>query len=300
VLAGRIALAVLAVLVVGGTVLAVDEASGREVDPQDVVDPAWSALPPAAAEGPLIAEPGRRGEFVAQCPFSHRALDDPIVHPGHEGMSHSHDFFGNEGTDADSTIESLRDGDTTCHIGGDTAAYWAPTLYRDGEAVTPELGSAYYRGVDGVDVTRLVPPPPGLVVVAGDSSATEPPPTTVAGWACDERGEVVAEPPSCSAFSKLTLHVLYPDCWDGAHLDRADHQSHVAYSVEGTCPASHPVAMAQLAFVIRYPINGDPGELRLASGPLSTAHADFMNAWDQTVLTAETRHCVNRRVTCSV
>ena len=44
-LAGRIALAVLAVLVVGGTVLAVDEASGREVDPQDVVDPAWTGRP---------------------------------------------------------------------------------------------------------------------------------------------------------------------------------------------------------------------------------------------------------------
>src|SRR5690606_32512049 len=115
-------------------------------------------------------------------------LDDPIVHPGHAGMSHTHDFFGNETTDAYSTIESLRESPTTCHIGGDTAAYWAPTLYRDDEPVEPEGSSAYYRGADGVDVTRLVPPPPGLVMIGGDSTATGPQPQHVAGWACGVRG----------------------------------------------------------------------------------------------------------------
>jgi hypothetical protein len=292
---GRLLLVVLGVVLVAGTI-----AVTRAVDTRRAVDPAWRALPPTAEGPPLIAEPGHVGEFVAQCPFSHRALDDPVVHPGHAGVSHSHDFFGNEGTDAESTIESLRDGDTTCHIGADTAAYWAPTLFRDGQAVTPELGSAYYRGVVGADVTRLVPPPPGLVMIAGDATATEAQPTSVVGWGCGERGTLTAEPRSCTERARLTLHVLFPDCWDGEHLDADDHRSHVAHSDDGACPPSHPVAMTQLAFVVRYPIAGDPGELHLASGALETAHADFMNAWDQTILTSETRHCINRRVTCSV
>jgi hypothetical protein len=293
---GGIAVLIAVGLAIGaGTLLAVDS-----VDAREAIDPAWRELPPSADGPALVAEPGHVGEFVAQCPVSHRALDDPIVHPGQAGVSHSHDFFGNEDTDADSTIASLRGGDTTCHIGGDTAAYWAPTLFRDGEPVTPELGSAYYRGVVGSDVTRLVAPPPGLVMIAGDADATSAQPVDVVGWGCDERGELSSAPPSCSNRSRLTLHVLFPDCWDGEHLDADDHQAHVAYSDAGACRSSHPVAMTQLAFVIRYPISGDPGELHLASGSLETAHADFMNAWDQSILAAETRFCVNRRVTCSV
>ena len=52
-------------------------------------------------------------QFVVKCGFSHTAPNDPIVHPGMTGMSHSHDFFGNRGTDADSTAASLLGGATT-------------------------------------------------------------------------------------------------------------------------------------------------------------------------------------------
>src|SRR5215207_7742183 len=41
--------------------------------------------------------------FSVRCDFSHRASDDPIVHFGHPGASHSHDFFGNRSTNANST-----------------------------------------------------------------------------------------------------------------------------------------------------------------------------------------------------
>ena len=39
----------------------------------------------------------------------------------------------------------------------------------------------------------------------------------------------------------LELHVNYPDCWDGEHLDSSDHTSHMAQSRDYVCPASHPV-----------------------------------------------------------
>ena len=35
--------------------------------------------------------------FTIVCTFSHRAADDPIVHPGHPGAAHSHDFFPQPG-----------------------------------------------------------------------------------------------------------------------------------------------------------------------------------------------------------
>jgi hypothetical protein len=50
---------------------------------------------------------------------------------------------------------------------------------------------------------------------------------------------------------------------------------------------------------IHYPVSGRP-ELLLASGALTTAHADFLNAWDQDKLETEVRLCINRQLTCGV
>ena len=58
-----------------------------------------------AAAGPQ----GRVGQFVVECGWSHSSFDDPIVHPGHAGASHRHDFFGNTTTSATSTYEQLLD-----------------------------------------------------------------------------------------------------------------------------------------------------------------------------------------------
>src|SRR4051794_15498776 len=81
--------------------------------------------------------------FIVHCAFSHRAMDDPIVHPGMPGAAHSHDFFGNTTTNAYSTLQSLRAGSTTCDIPGDTAAYWMPTVYDGGIAIQPQRVTVY-------------------------------------------------------------------------------------------------------------------------------------------------------------
>ncbi len=49
------------------------------------------------------ATPGVRGRVHVEPP----RRDDPIVHPGHPGAAHMHDFFGSEATDASSTAASL-------------------------------------------------------------------------------------------------------------------------------------------------------------------------------------------------
>jgi Domain of unknown function (DUF1996) len=99
------------------------------------------------------------GIFVAECAFSHRAADDPIVFHGMSGWSHSHDFFGNGSTDASSTFRSLRRSAGNCLPAGDRSAYWTPTLYRHGRARKPIQVQAYYQ--DFFRHGRVLPFPPG-------------------------------------------------------------------------------------------------------------------------------------------
>jgi len=254
----------------------------------------------AATRALGLGPQGRQAQFKVECGFSHAAADDPIVHFGHAGASHLHDFFGNVTVDADSTYESLLAGDTTCHQKLDTAAYWAPALFVDGEKVDPYVAIAYYRPGALVDPATVQPYPPGLLIVAGDSTATSPQPVSVAAWHCGSSPVLTAEPPDCPPTATLAMRVAFPDCWDGENLDAPDHQSHMATSRAGRCPGSHPVPVPELVFDIRYPVHGANRNVFLASGSTYSAHADFMNAWDQEKLETEVRVCLNADRICGV
>ena len=143
-------------------------------------------IPPA----PAVAIP-----FVSVCKFSHRGPDDPIVKFNQPGASHSHDFFGNVTTAANSTFDSLRAGGTTCSRAKDTAAYWVPTLMVDGQAVTPIGINAYYR-TGRRDPKSIQPFPSGLKIVAGNSKATGPQSARVVTFSC--RGMDVPQQASSS------------------------------------------------------------------------------------------------------
>jgi hypothetical protein len=67
----------------------------------------------------------------------------------------------------------------------------------------------------------------------------------------------------------------------------------MAYSSGGVCPASHPVEVPALSLVIYYGIAGGPGA-ELSSGGQSSAHMDFVNAWDQPTLAALVDRYLNR------
>jgi hypothetical protein len=222
------------------------------------------------------------GIFRSTCLPSHVAMDDPIVHPGMSGASHQHEFFGNSTTDADSTYASLLGQATSCRIAADTAAYWVPTLYADGERVAPIKVNAYYvrGGIRG----RVAAFPAGLKVIAGDSGSTAAQSTKVTGWRC---AGVVAPltslPTTCPSGSDNVLVIRFPRCWNGHDLDSTDHQAHLAYQVRGTCPAGFPVRLPQLSLNVHYRLPGTSG-LTLASGSIFSAHADFFNAWNQAVL----------------
>ncbi|HKR98293.1 MAG TPA: DUF1996 domain-containing protein, partial [Candidatus Dormibacteraeota bacterium] len=109
-------------------------------------------------------------------------------------------------------------------------------------------------------------------------------------WACrDDQVGGGATPPSCGS-QFVVLRITFPDCWDGRRLDSPDHRSHMAYNYQGgmelgpqKCPASHPVVVPQLRLNVVYPIHDGSG-VTLASGPVATAHADFFNGWQPSLL----------------
>jgi hypothetical protein len=255
----------------------------------------------SGAHGKAQAEPVRVAEFLADCPISHRLPDDPIVLPGLAGASHSHDFFGNHSTNAASTYQSLNGATGNCNPAQDISSYWVPTLYKGQTAISPSIVTFYYLG-EGVNRPQDIKPTPvGLKIVAGNAKATGPN-DSLARWSCLHAGEVnpskdfVVCPPN----TQLETYLDFPQCWNGRDLDSADHKSHMAYPVAGGCPSTHPVSVPKLRMVIRYPVNGETSQLRLASGPGYTYHGDFFNVWPAAEMARRVSNCLNTVFKCDV
>ena len=71
----------------------------------------------------------------------------------------------------------------------------------------------------------------------------------------------------------------------------------MAYSMRGSCPSTHPVALPAIATIFRYPTLGGEG-FSLASGGQFSAHADFLNAWHPGMLRRLVNECLNALVHC--
>ncbi|GAA4181717.1 DUF1996 domain-containing protein [Streptosporangium oxazolinicum] len=245
----------------------------------------------------------RVAEFLADCPFSHRLPDDPIIFPGMPGASHMHSFFGSTTTNANTTLASLQNSPSNCNPRTDLSSYWVPTLYNGNTPVEPTITTFYYlgEGVRSDIVARTQALPLGLRIVAGNAKATTPnDPTSNARWSCLHAGHV---PPSkdfvtCPAGTMMESYLDFPQCWDGRNLDSADHKSHMAYPVNQACPASHPVPVPKLRQVLRYPVNGNPANFRLASGRGYTMHGDFFNAWPVAEMERRVRDCIRPVIKC--
>ncbi|MFI5893599.1 DUF1996 domain-containing protein [Actinoplanes sp. NPDC051513] len=244
----------------------------------------------------------RVAEFLADCPASHRLPDDPIIFPGLPGASHMHSFFGSVGANAYSTVDTLLNANSNCNPSIDKSAYWIPTFYNNDVPVEPTTGVFYYlgEGVSDALIAQTQPLPLGLRIVAGNAKATGPGDNTIARWSCLGAGEVNPSTNfvTCPAGSMLESYLDFPHCWDGVHLDSADHKSHMAYPVNNACPATHPVVVPKLRQVMRYPVNGNPASFRLASGPGYTMHGDFFNAWPADEMARRVTNCIRIIVKC--
>jgi hypothetical protein len=281
------------------------------------IDPAvWNAQVTAfkrtKADPPVNA--GNLPEFRADCEYSHRKPDDPIVAPGLPGASHMHSFVGNRAVGAGTTAADLtKFTATTCEPAVDHSAYWVPTLY---EAATKKPAETtgfrvYYRSLRN-NSTGIMPIPNGLRMIAGDAKKKVPTPRgaqgqfycafygpgDIDGYARSDNGNW----PICAEPAGLHFMLQFPDCWDGKHLDSPNHKDHVAFGNDEGCPAAHPVRIPALTFDIAYGAKGTRAGYYLSSDPdgrsASSMHGDAFVMWDSKALNQRVRNCIAQRRTC--
>ena len=217
--------------------------------------------------------------FVVTCGRSHSSNDDPIVHPGHPGASHRHDFFGNVTTAAGSNATTLAPGPTTCNESGDNAAYWLPALRGPGWA--PRMRAYYSAG--SLDPSTIVPYPTGLELIAGSPSSRRSPGVEVVAFSCgrgvDDPGWG-ALPHYCPG--STTVRLSFPQCWDGVRLEAP---GNAVAPIGGKCPSTHPIALPLLRLVVSTAEPVSPSDFVSSAGGANRLHADFLNAWDPSTLT---------------
>jgi hypothetical protein len=263
---------------------------------------AFFATKPAKITGNPVTVP----EFNAQCTTSHRGQNDPIVFPGQTGASHDHTFWGNDSTKASTTLTSLlKNTKSSCKPAGDHSSYWVPSLLVKGKAVVPNSITVYY-GSSLSNHAKVQPFPQGLRMVVGD------PRNQVKGGSrevtnefyCQGEDHVLTKSgfPTCTKTKtgEMNFDLVFPECWDGKHLDSPDHKAHMAVGGPGgKCPATHPVQVPSLHFVIHYPRGFNPADARLSSGTAFSMHGDFFNAWEKPALAKRVRNCINQSVKCT-
>ncbi|MCZ7376485.1 DUF1996 domain-containing protein [Micromonospora sp. WMMC250] len=263
---------------------------------------------------PVPAGVGNLPEFRADCQYSHRLPDDPIVAPGLPGASHMHSFVGNKAVDADTVAGDLtKFTATSCKPVQDHSAYWVPTLYDNatGKPVETSGFRVYYRSL-AKNSTGQMPMPNGLRMISGDAKKKKPTPRGATGqFYCAFYGpgdlDGIARStngnwPICGGDATLHFMMQFPDCWDGKHLDSPNHKDHVAYGSGNGCPSSHPVRIPAITFDIQYPVKGTPAGYYLSSDKegksASSMHGDAFVMWDVNTMNKRTKNCVLQRRTC--
>ena len=286
---------------------------------------------------PSSAAPDVVGAFRFLCAPSHNAADDPIVYPGQPGKSHLHTFFGNTGTNAFSTYQSLRtSGGGTCNNMLNRSAYWVPAMMTPaGKVVMPNYVSIYYKRrpdtdpfckTEGIACIAL---PRGLRYVFGYNMAN-PASGATPEWVCDNNNTVTGPfktipeaAKTCPVGAMLGARLSSPSCWDGKNLDSADHRSHMAFTSYGNwgyqkCPATHPYVLPTFSIAAWYKVDGtldrsgdmaaDARTWYLSSDrmagmawqtPGTTFHSDWFGAWDDSIMQLWTAHCINKLLNCS-
>jgi hypothetical protein len=223
------------------------------------------------------------GYFNAPCRFSHRAADDPIVFPGKRGASHMHDFLGNSSTGARSTPGSLRAAPSLCRNAADKSAWWVPTLYENGIALSPEVASTYYRG-GGREASTIEPFPFGLRVIAGNSKASGPQDEDIVHWGCAEDSEMVLSDPTDAFFRRQARRRATMRRLDA---EVAKHQRALRRGAGGRASRKHARALVRLR-AQRRKLRLNPvlqGNLPLCPpGQVVDVSIDFPECWDGTRL----------------
>ena len=271
-----------------------------------------------------------RDSFRTKAGFTHFDYSDAIVYPNQPGAAHLHTFVGNASVNAFTNKDNIRQCQSAASGGtANCSAYWFPSLMdENGDALVPyfEPSSAgnpprgyvyiYYKAHHLNNSIQFQAPPTGMKIIAGDAKNT--PQTNNLDpkyfhWDCvSNNNESNRAPhiPNCSPGQQVMLTINFPNCWDGTSLDSDDHQSHVAFSDRNseTCPLSHPVAIPQITYRIRYMVgpNGTRGwklssdmyEVNDSNPGGYSIHADWINGWNPEIMDRFVNNCLNQRVDC--
>ncbi len=241
------------------------------------------------------------GIFTDTCRLSTTAPNDPILMPGMTGSSMQHDFFGNVSPGATITPAKITGGATNCTTSADSSSYWTPALYQNGVAMKPTTTLIYWRAQTAT-ASAVKAMPAGITMIAGNEAAETPQNARVIGWTCSgqNQGRLTSQPHDC-ATGDIRLVATFPNCWDGHTLD-GHTQKNVEYATAAGCPAGYPVQIPQVVMHVSYPTS-TASHLTLSVGPtkqgsLLTGHADFMDGWNQSLMTADTAACIATRMRC--
>lgn len=229
-------------------------------------------------------------------------------------------------------------GNSTCSGGiANRSGYWVPTLIDTTTGIAADVVDVitYYKA-DGDPTTTAdytTVPPKGLRMIAGnqrpmsiaDSSADflcmdDRQVMNPANWGIIWQKDHIEACGDGTSHMSIRFKVSFPSCWDGKNLDSPDHQSHMAYpckfgacelangstgkTVNG-CPITHPVLIPHVTVNANY-INLKAGHTyRLSSDNYDTKyaggyslHADWMNGWDETILTRVVDSCLKKHANC--
>lgn len=270
------------------------------------------------------------------------AYNDPLVHPGQPGKSHLHQFWGNKDIDASSTPLSLmQSADTDCNetpYSLNRSGYWMPSMINDqGEAIQPDLVSVYYKRKtstspfcdpnSGQFIGKCIGLPNQIRFLFGWDANNPLAKVEGASWYCTKGdGKHYANlddvfNSGCTAGAQIIANTIAQNCWDGEHLDVADHRSHMAYASYGSwgylrCPSSHPFYIPQEENKATWTVSADMigtrsdgsyySRVRLSSDamlpgakPGATLHADYMEAWVSEVKDVWLANCIEKALSCS-
>ena len=241
------------------------------------------------------------GWIMTSCRLTRRANEDPIVFPRQVGVSHLHQFFGNlfgGVSPAMATYFSMTSGLTTCQQ-NDRAGYWVPALWQDGVQVPPADDSRgiriYYRRRVSLPVRSF---PPDFRLVARQKYGRE------IYWGCSDNSTGKLTAPASCATGRITLHIGFPDCWNGLRRTGNEDTPNLAYGSSKGCPSTNPILLPRVIFRLEYPVGTTTGTITLGPMPdgmflpASAAHGDFWNTWVQADLDRLVRDCLNADVDC--
>ncbi|KAK5193940.1 hypothetical protein LTR99_005830 [Exophiala xenobiotica] len=248
---------------------------------------------------------------------------DPILSPN-AISGHTHLLSGAINVNTTSNFDSLSAAScTTCSIQKDLSAYWTPLLYyqyKNGSFIdVPNQGTVVYYLGRGEDRENIIPFPYGFKMLSGDSTARSYDNSTMTygnktygsrpvsdrvSFVCIDYNNPQQETPylnNTNCPNGLRAQIQFQSCWDGVNLYKSD-QSHVAYMSQidnGVCPPTHPKPLPHLFFEIYYFPNeidsSDGGQFVFSNGDTTGYgfHGDFLNAWDNDVLTEAVAECIN-------